>query len=1282
VGKHRKRRRRRRSKMSDKLEVAFQELGLDVGPGKKVIDGKKWSVNEPGETESISKALNPPSIGAKAVAVAKSSKWRDWTWVLGTALAALCVISIMVFLYRRRAEIGAGTKTFLNNTWDKFSGLWKSSGPALTETSPGIAPEAMGHVPPNPPDKRLSFGSAAKGASVDDITLMLPLFAWLEKMTVGDTGVTGLDGVRASVLYGLMCAAKGSAARDVSVGGVRDVRNIILSSLPKISSCFGPLVESAGKDEEIELARRIEIVRECVQGCLEAVKEQCSRGSGGTKLARVLDQLTDGNSDFARSWSSVKGGSSSRVAEVYELREGLGQYRPPEGGEAGFGKPRKREGCEFVDENGVRCGKLCAGFCVCAAHETELRKNGDDNPIVMLSGYLALKVADLRGAKKIQDALAELEGAASWTEQDRTERVVAAMKPGGASFGIMSALRGAAGLVLGGETSPDPSTQTPSVQSEIPGPATPIAQSDSNDDGSSDAGASESRFKRWRRMQKAERESTKEERMKQVKEIQDAKLAKKIEQREKELAKKGEQEQRKSDGDERRNAKYVPGAYFLEKAMQFINDETSGEMKATYEARARKRAALLGQIDQKTDFYKALEFHLSSVPVDDASLEESAELRLRLAERLALYRAQKGNDKDDNETVRLVQNLATFRSAAERAERAVRDTVVPVPVDVLIRRHKASAEAMESVIQREDKAGKAEYDKLVLEVTIALQAHRPVGDAHAALVAFVKKRVLERAAANEEWNKKGKTNQWSETGKTKYWEGSYARKRTWDLLWPRTPAVYRTCVPRGDVEDFDPEVGLACLMAVVDEEKAQPSIVDTVVEKMSGGTAKGSSFGSDDDWDVGAFARSVADKAGLGDLVDAGTKYVGWAMDLSALFDAVTAAAKLGEAVLIQLLELLVDGALLLFQVISGKEHKFTASAVVQNMVTSDDEKQITKQLLDAEEAYNKEIKGNAETWASQKEVEALKRKNDKDDPPSKPAFGSEMAAAKPGDGRKGGEVESGALAEQSSWKMPDVKVKVVAFFTSARDLIRPFLDRVYQAIKNTFLQGNVFDLFGNVIKEVTNFFAGDSDKDKGMFSKLIQFLKGLKEGRVGGAAKLIAYARRVYKWCKQPNTLRGLFTDPAGVLEGDAHNENRKIMRDNRFVSMARAGVGLLVVLRFAQLITRVARSSKVHEIVCSAASSLADYEGVGKMLTELLGNKVMSLVECPQGVKGANKGDLESKLAGEKRRAEDIKQKKEQEEKERLEKERLEKERLEKAKAPAPAKESAFGWTGRRGR
>jgi hypothetical protein len=406
-------------------------------------------------------------------------------------------------------------------------------------------------------------------------------------------------------------------------------------------------------------------------------------------------------------------------------------------------------------------------------------------------------------------------------------------------------------------------------------------------------------------------------------------------------------------------------------------------------------------------------------------------------------------------------------------------------------------------------------------------------------------------------------------------------------------------------------------------------------------------------------------------------------MDLSALFDAVTAAAKLGEAVLIQLLELLVDGALLLFQVISGKEHKFTASAVVQNMVTSDDEKKITQQLLDAEEAYNNEIKGKADTWALRKEVDALKRENDKDEPPLAHAFGM---ADKPGPGAApgagaAGKVGSDALASAndtpSGWKMRDVRDKVVAFFTSAGDLIGPFLERVYQAIKNTFLQGNVFDLFGNVIKEITNFFAGESDKDKGMFSRLFQFLKGLKEGRTGGAVKLMAYARRVYKWCKQPNTLRGLFTDPAGVLEGDAHEENRKIMRDNRFVSMARAGVGLLVVLRFAQLITRVARSSQVHKIVCSAASSLAKYEGIGNQLTKLLGNKVMSLVECPQGVKGVKEAELKSALAKEQQRAKEIKQKKEKEE--AAEKKLLE----DAAKIPAPEPKGAtFGWTGRRGR
>jgi hypothetical protein len=71
------------------------------------------------------------------------------------------------------------------------------------------------------------------------------------------------------------------------------------------------------------------------------------------------------------------------------------------------------------------------------------------------------------------------------------------------------------------------------------------------------------------------------------------------------------------------------------------------------------------------------------------------------------------------------------------------------------------------------------------------------------------------------------------------------------------------------------------------------------------------------------------------------------------------------------------------------------------------------------------------------------------------------------------------------------------------------------------------------------------------------------------------------------------------------------------------------------------------------------------------------MSLVECPQGVKGVKEAELKSALAKEQQRAKEIKQKKEKEE--AAEKKLLE----DAAKIPAPEPKGAtFGWTGRRGR
>ena len=185
-----------------------------------------------------------------------------------------------------------------------------------------------------------------------------------------------------------------------------------------------------------------------------------------------------------------------------------------------------------------------------------------------------------------------------------------------------------------------------------------------------------------------------------------------------------------------------------------------------------------------------------------------------------------------------------------------------------------------------------------------------------------------------------------------------------------------------------------------------------------------------------------------------------------------------------------------------------------------------------------------------------------------------------------------------------------------------------------------MFDLFSNVAKKIREFVESQS-KNGGdsMYHKLIGFLYKIR--RLGTASRLVVYVRGLVAWCNQPSKLRGLFTDPAEVLEAAADDAKRQILRNDRFAKIARVGVMTLFVLRLLQILRRVAISSIVHTIACNTAKMMVDRTGAAKELSKMLGDQVMSLASCKELADKVSKDttQLEADVAAAKKRVEDAK-------------------------------------------
>jgi hypothetical protein len=1340
--------------MSKELEDAFKELGLDLEPGKTAINGKKWGPNEPGETESISKALNPPSIGAKPGAVAKTGKARNWGFLIKAAIAALVVIAILVVLYKYRDSLTSPKITeVFESSKKKFTEYVESGKQKLEEVFDNIKNRiaelrkkngGSGDAPNPAPADATKFGSDDVLALLNDaqldtyrlatVRLMIPSVGELHAMIKGGTRVYGLDGVRVDVLYGLLCAAE----KDAAIGGAdaRTLRSAIVESFTKVYKKFLALAKEAAIGQELTL----EAARKIVDEWLAALAAECP-----IELRRVLGELTDPRSAFAGSAENDES-KNPRVLEIYGLLQKLSAFKPGVEGAAAFGAdtgdakkkkgqmPKKKEVCSYVEDDGKRCQTECgtaegwqrSSACVCEVHKQALitTYGSNDQPIVLLLTRLRQQIADHPGTEKIADALAELERAALWN--DPSYAVVAeSLASRGTEFGTKyvqgaasmvynvsaaaanaafdaAAATGNAVLATGNALASAPAAaadlayQTTAatwnagksavnwvaggqpVQSEDQeaaqsGPASDVTSvaSSAPSDATSDGTAIPSSWRTvspkriFTRKQKREelkktrdaenpaariREETQEDgtikTTRQEDWVEANKNRRKEDKKTRDAAKEAK-EPKAAKSDETRMRKFASVDDFLAKGKGILSADVYEDMRLRFEDKKRARESLLAELKRKQDptFIRALEEYLALVPVNEYSLDQFKRTGRRLAERLVVYRASdvevmtvyRGKDV---ETIEAMKALAVLQSCERRVSHAAEGgAAVPVPFSTAVRRHLEAAKAMDKVVPEEKKK---RFLELVDDVTLALKDREEdaIKNANDNLIAFVKACVVPKAAFGKRGGKKKDTVKSEDRSADKRWR-NLIQSRAFDLAGANVPIVFTTCIPSSD-DEFDMDSALASLRKFVASASKDVSLVDQITQPPNPQPG------------FGMNPRDLAQKVGAEGYYDAATGAASAIYEGAKVFVAVKAAARVGEAVILEMLKLLLDGAYLLYDVVNGTTTPNASEAWVRSLVATDQQKQAERDVR----AFTADIDVNRKL---QKDIRGLERKLkdatletafgmdpslvDKLDPspvgppvPKPMAEGSAVTTAAQGAPNDPKQTSNWFLQRVGSINSKGAKEAVVKFFKSTGLVLWNFINSIASAIWETFDTGNVFDLFENVASKIKAFFvAQKSDTNSTMYDKLIGFFQ--KFQRAETILAFGVYFEGLIEWYNKPDKIRGLFTDPAGGLVGDEHQKSRDLLRDARFAKVARAGVISLFVLRLLQLIKRVATGSIVHKLVCDAAKGFIDYEsdiGAIQSVTEFLGEGMKKLVGCDSKSDLADLETRKAKLAAELAKAE----------------------------------------------
>ena len=1199
--------------MSEKFDAELARtfgIGERLAAAKAALKTKKWEPNEEGETATISKALNPPSLGPKPTSVATKRKW-DWSWVYKMLVRLALGILILFALYRIRRLLGARRQNCDQSDQQVF----------------GAGPLAVSRE------------------------------TWVEHLREvaerihGDRSVmrVAVDSVRVDVLLGL--ASQGN----VTLSGVHAVPKAAVDAAH--AAYTRAQSTSSTQDDLAELRLRVDSALRALERALPY-----------SELKRTLGYLMESGGAFERSHESVSKQDVPRVHAVHQLRLALA----PAG--ANFGKPQVQKCCLFIADVACTgkcktkwlCEKHQKALATNFPGKSDLESLEAHLNHALSSDTVADSVRDK--ASELMGMLAWTDAAihdlvVAGTNSDDLKfgaqpqsllgGVMKASLEAGFSVakgvaalgsGTVSALGQAvyaAGSALSGQdgasvlkAEPAPATESSAPATESSAPATesiapaiaPATESNASATKyTPEQLAASSRiaraFRRSREKRAAKKASVPSTPASSAStDTSSAPVEPEVARSAKVSSQKGRAEpaadlaRAKTKPDERkgrsevsserqaadarrrawsaerkgrRDALFLSGRDFLERALVFVADDKKQEVQAKFDDRARKRARLLQELRKKAKFVDQLAFFLENVPLSDKHRAEQSAI--------AEYWAGKIVALEDTKFAR----YAMIRRNLETVRRDLLSVTIPLTVAqvrVLIER---DASAIRRVVPADKRE---EIDELSAKCVLAVHSapipgpdatSDPIKTAYEAMVA--RGRQLYKGISWDEWAKRSLT--------------------PWTTRFVMYETANPSCTPSAPVK----EMLLVGFYSLVERVKAViklPSIAASVTTPSSEGAAFGNILPAGltlEKMANSALGRQIRSK--LGGRADSLLGAATTGGSVITFISAVVAAAKVGEALIMKLLAFVVEGLKLLIKAILGHGHSKSdrLQTWLDSATQSPESRDAERKKLEAQEQLDvKTLQDKLQTLTNHKGTleEALKKIDEMRNPKGT-AFGMEadMAPARAGivSGDKvhiiKGDSELMEIREKNTSQvqrsLKNAGTAAVSLLEGAKKVPGHIFGGMYETIGDVWEKGDVLELFGVLSAKIQESMFGTLSGDNRKWSaRVATFL-------TVAFVEYDQYVRRVGEWCESPTSFRGLLTDPASVLEGDANKAYRDALREYGAVSVY--AVMFLFGLRAAQILKTLFANSPLYRIVCNLLSrvkaSLDNVPLVGRLLGSVVG-------------------------------------------------------------------------------
>ena len=722
------------------------------------------------------------------------------------------------------------------------------------------------------------------------------------------------------------------------------------------------------------------------------------------------------------------------------------------------------------------------------------------------------------------------------------------------------------------------------------------------------------------------------------------------------VARLARREQRRSE----RPAQFVTGEDFLASAHGFVKADTEDgrAMAGRFAERKRTRDALLVEV-KKAPFVKELETFLYNVRIDPELRAQEATVALFWARRIVAFQA---DTKEGKASVALYELI---RKNEEIVRREIALTSIPLTVKQAAALAEQDYKALRRAASTASASAHDELEGLFMRLRVAFHEEPvpsadggdPIRIAYTALVARGKKALTERAGRE---NRDPQEARQSSARWARFVESMGGQ-------WVSRKIVYEHAVP-GERQSADLEVmifaGMDNLALRAEEAKKTPSVADQIKIGKEAAAAFGSSslserIGKLAETDIG---RSVSSALGVGTggkfdvLLSAGATLT----EMIALVKAITTAAKVGEHLIMQLLAFVVEGLRMLLKVMGGEKwaiNQEIQTALEDVTVSSERLRELKAREAKTAAAF-KELRPQLEKHKGEIQIElgTIRTFLDtidggsraKDEDARAPSFGAdETGGAVATDPASLGSVSApvdtpgglkppglfvkvGKLVEkrlssaqkragdvykgagEGVQKLPNATLELIK---KSPGFLLALVQGLWGAFREVFENGNILDLFGILVTKLHDVVAGfvsgtgGSSSGSGWFNWGLGVLAIVEVGTVD----FEAYVGRVREWCMSPTTIRGLFTDPAGVLVGEANQSNRTLLEKHRAVAVP--VVVVLFLLRLAQIVRAIFGTSLVTGLVCSMLGKmkkrLGDHETIKKYLGGTV-DRIMTAVGC----------------------------------------------------------------------